>query len=88
MSNTSRRGKEGLIVSGRRGWQTLKVGETPVIDVVAGKLAEAWKEKVAFEEAQAAWEARRSALVLGRKRPGEFVASELEGRNSSSSAGG
>ena len=56
VSNTSRRGKEGLIVSGRNGWQKRKVGGAPVIDVAAGKLVEAWKEHVVFEEAQAVWE--------------------------------
>ena len=30
---------------------------------------EAWKENVAFEEAQVAGEDRSSAVVLGRKRP-------------------
>ena len=69
VSNTSRRGKEGLIVSGRNGWQKRKVGGTPLIDIVAGKLVEAWKENVAFEEAQVAGEDRSSAVVLGRKRP-------------------
>ena len=42
---------------------------TALIDIVAGKLVEAWKENVAFEEAQVAWEDRSSAVVLGRKRP-------------------